>query len=33
VQKASQEVAEGLQAFCESPQIEILNLLKLAAFS
>lgn len=28
-----QEIAEGLQEFCESPQIEILKLLKLTAFS
>ncbi len=30
---AMQEVAEGLQEFCEGPHIEILKLLKLAAFS
>ena len=28
-----QEIADGLQSYCESPQIEILNLLRLAAFS
>lgn len=28
-----QEVARGLMSFCESPQIEILNLLRLSAFS
>jgi serine/threonine-protein kinase HipA len=28
-----QEVAEGLRQFCESPEIEILNLLKQKAFS
>ncbi len=28
-----QEIVEGIQSFCESPQIEILYLLKLAAFS
>jgi len=28
-----QEIAGGIQEFCESPQIEILKLLRLAAFS